>query len=84
MVSTWRYPSFKEVHLLQPHSPWVFVATGSVIYLVWIAPQPVLLALAVGYMMSGILIRAGGIAQKIMRPNRTPRVEPPRQEYPVG
>ena len=84
MVSTWRYPSFKDVNLLRPRSPWTFVVTGSVIYLVWIAPQPVLLALAVGYMLSGIVIRAGGIVQKIMHPNREPHVEPPRQEHPVG
>jgi len=83
MVSTWRYPSFKEVNLLRPHSPWMFVVTGSVIYLVWIAPQPVLLALAVGYMMSGICLRLGGIARRILHPDR-PHPEPPPQEHPVG
>ena len=83
MVSTWRYPSFKEVNLLRPHSPWMFVITGSVIYLVWIAPQPVLLALAVGYMMSGICLRLGGIARRILHPDRPHPGQPP-QEHPVG
>ena len=83
MVSTWRYPSFKEVNLLRPHSPWMFVVTGSVIYLVWIAPQPVLLALAVGYMMSGICLRLGGIARRILHPDCL-HPDQPSQEHPVG
>ena len=84
MVCTWRYPSFKDLNLLRPRSPWTFVATGTLIYLVWTLPQPLLLGLAVCYMMSGIVLRVGGIARRILRPNRGPHAESPRPEHQVG
>jgi CDP-diacylglycerol--serine O-phosphatidyltransferase len=68
MISTWRYPSFKDLNLLRPRSPLVFVAAGSFIYLVWTVPQPVLLAMATTYVSSGILLRIGGIIRRRMRP----------------
>jgi CDP-diacylglycerol--serine O-phosphatidyltransferase len=61
MVSTWRYPSFKDLNLMRPRSPLSLILAGCVIYLVWTVPQPVLLALAVSYVSSGIVIRLGGI-----------------------
>ena len=79
MVSTWRYPSFKDLSLLRPRSPLVFVLVGSLIYLIWNFSQPVLLGMTACYVGSGILIRAGGLVRRRIRP--TPPREP---EHQVG
>jgi CDP-diacylglycerol--serine O-phosphatidyltransferase len=76
MVSTWRYQSFKDVQLLRPRSPLTVVLWGSLIYLLWTYTDPVLLALAVAYVSSGILVRIGGI---IRRRFRHVHAEPERQ-----
>ena len=55
MVSTWRYPSFKDVHLTGPRSPLTLILFGALIYLIWFYSQPVLLGLASVYMLSGIV-----------------------------
>ncbi len=78
MVSTWRYPSFKDLSLTRPRSPLTIILLGSVIFLVWRFPQPALLAVSVTYMLSGIVIRIGGAIRRRMKP---PRVEP---EHQVG
>ncbi|MCU1339229.1 MAG: CDP-diacylglycerol--serine O-phosphatidyltransferase [Bryobacterales bacterium] len=70
MVSTWRYPSFKEVSVLHPRSPLTFVVVSILIYLIWDLSQPVLLGMAVCYALSGIVIRAGGIVRRRMRPTQ--------------
>jgi len=80
MVSTWRYPSFKDVHLTGPRSPLTFILFGALIYLVWNFSQPVLLGLSTVYVMSGIVIRAGGIIRRRFRPH--PR--PPQPEHQVS
>jgi CDP-diacylglycerol--serine O-phosphatidyltransferase len=80
MVSMWRYPSFKDLSLLRPRSPITIVVVASVIYLIWIAAQPVLLALAVLYVGSGIAIRMGGVIRRRLR-HREPA---PRPEHQVG
>jgi CDP-diacylglycerol---serine O-phosphatidyltransferase len=67
MVSTWRYPSFKDLNLLRPRSPLSIILLGSLICLIWMASQPVLLALAVTYVGSGIALRAGGIIRRRFR-----------------
>src|SRR5271167_612746 len=64
MVSTWRYPSFKEVSLTGPRSPLTVILFGALIYLIWNYSQPVLLALAMLYVSTGIFIRAGGIVRR--------------------
>lgn len=81
MVSTWRYPSFKDLNLLKPRSPLSFVFIGSVIYLIWTVPQPVLLAMAVTYVGSGIVIRVGGALRRRWRGHHT---QPPPTEQHVG
>lgn len=78
MVSTWRYPSFKDVHFMQPRSPLTIILIAALIYLVWIFPQPVLLGLSVTYVATGIMIRAGGIIRRRFRQN-PPRSQPERQ-----
>jgi len=72
MVSTWRYPSFKDLNLLQPRSPLFVVLLGSMIYLIWYFSQAALLALMGGYVLSGIVIRVGGIARRRLRPAPPP------------
>jgi CDP-diacylglycerol--serine O-phosphatidyltransferase len=68
MVSTWRYPSFKDLSLTRPRSPLTFVLVGSFIYMIWNFSRSVLLAMAAAYVLSGIIIRVGGIVRRILRP----------------
>jgi CDP-diacylglycerol---serine O-phosphatidyltransferase len=80
MVSTWRYYSFKDVSLLRPRSPLTVILLGSLIYLIWNYSQPVLVACASAYVASGMIIRAGGIVKRYLRP-----APPPEQpEHQVG
>ena len=78
MVSTWRYYSFKGISLLRPRSPLIIVAMGVLIYLVWNYSQAVLLLMAIAYVGSGIVIRAGGIVRRRFR-HLPPPPEPERQ-----
>lgn len=71
MVSTWRYPSFKQISSTQPRSPLVVIVFGVFIYLIWNWAQIVLLILALLYVSSGIFIRIGGILRRRVR--RTPQ-----------
>jgi CDP-diacylglycerol--serine O-phosphatidyltransferase len=80
MVSTWRYYSFKGISLLRPRSPLIIVLLGALIFLIWSYSQPVLLAMAIAYVASGIVIRIGGIARRRLR-HAPP---PPRPEHQVG
>jgi len=78
MVSTWRYPSFKDLSLTQPRSPLTVVMLGGLIYLIWNFSQPVLLGMTVCYVGSGILIRVVGILRRRFK-------HPPRHpEHQVG
>jgi len=67
MVSTWRYHSLKGINLSKPYTPLIFVLLGGLIYGIWNWPQPVLLAVASGYVASGIVIRIGGIVRRRLR-----------------
>ncbi|HXP88522.1 MAG TPA: CDP-diacylglycerol--serine O-phosphatidyltransferase [Bryobacteraceae bacterium] len=67
MVSTWRYPSFKDLSLTRPRSPVTVVLMGILIYLIWYYSQEALLVMAGTYVMSGIAIRLGGIARRVFR-----------------
>ena len=64
MVSTWRYPSFKQVSVSKPRTPLIVLIVGGVAFLIWEWPQPVLLATASAYLVSGIAIRIGGLVRK--------------------
>ncbi len=72
MVSTWRYPSFKEVHMTGPRSPLLVIVAGALILLIWNYSQAVLLALSSLYVATGIFIRAGGIIRRRFRPRHPP------------
>ena len=79
MVSTWRYPSFKDINLARPRSPLMLVVLAGAIYLILMFSQPALLALSAGYLLSGIVIRIGGIVRRRFRPS------PPQQpEHQIG
>ena len=67
MVSTWRYPSFKDLHLLRPRSPLTFVVVGGLIYLICFFSRPMLLGMAASYVGCGIVIRIGGILRRRTR-----------------
>ena len=77
MVSTWRYYAFKGMNLRRPFSYLMVIGLGSLIYLIYYFSQTVLLALAITYVTSGILIRIGGVLRRHLRP--TPPREPERQ-----
>lgn len=80
MVSTWRYPSFKDINLLQPRSPLSFIFLATLIYLIWVASQPVLLVMSIAYVGSGIVIRVGGAIRRRLRPSPPA----PQPEHQVG
>jgi CDP-diacylglycerol--serine O-phosphatidyltransferase len=78
MVSTWRYPSFKDLSLLRPRSPMIFIVVGTMIYLIWNFSQPMLLGMAVCYVASGIVIRVGGLIRRRFKP------APREPEHQIG
>jgi CDP-diacylglycerol--serine O-phosphatidyltransferase len=80
MVSTWRYPSFKEIHMTGPRSPLIVIVAGALILLIWNYSQAVLLAITSLYVATGIAIRAGGIVRRRFRPHPPP----PAPEHQVS
>jgi CDP-diacylglycerol--serine O-phosphatidyltransferase len=78
MVSTWRYRSLKDVQLLRPLSPLTVILWGALIYLIWNLSRPVLLAMAVAYVGSGIVVRIGGAARRWVRRLHRPPEQVPR------
>jgi CDP-diacylglycerol---serine O-phosphatidyltransferase len=78
MISTWRYPSFKDLSLTRPRTPLTVVLVGILICLIWTLSRPVLLAISVCYMASGIVIRIAGIVRRRLHP------APPAPEHQVG
>jgi CDP-diacylglycerol--serine O-phosphatidyltransferase len=67
MVSTWRYPSFKQISVSKPRTPLIVLIVGGIAFLIWAWPQPVLLAAASAYVSSGIVIRFGGLIRRHRR-----------------
>ena len=85
MVSTWRYPSFKDLSFAQPRSPLSIILICALIYLVVNFSKPVLLILAVAYVGSGIAIRIGGLVRRWFRPPPRPPQQPaPEVEQQLG
>ena len=84
MISTWRYPSFKEIDLLKPRSPLSFVLLASLIYAIWNFSQPALLAISITYVATGIIIRIGGVLRRRFRPSAPRRHGPPQPEHIGG
>lgn len=79
MVSTWRYPSFKEFNLNRPRATIFLLGAGGFIYLLCIFPQPVLFLMMTSYALSGILIRLFGAIKRKWRVAR-----PTQPEHQIG
>jgi CDP-diacylglycerol--serine O-phosphatidyltransferase len=80
MVSTWRYYSFKGLHLRQPHTPLIIIVVGGLVFGIWNYGHVVLPLLATIYVGGGIAIRLGGILRRrVMR-----RPAAPAPEHQIG
>lgn len=80
MVCTWRYYAFKDNTLLRPRSPLTIIPLAILIFLVWNWAQPVLLLLALGYALSGPLIRIGGLLRRLTGRAATPPSPTPLEQ----
>ncbi len=80
MVSSWRYPSFKQVNTSKPRSTAIVLVIGIGALLIWEWPQPVLLTMAITYVGSGIAIRTGGVVRRYQKS----RAALPEPEHQVG
>jgi len=69
MISAWRYRSFKDFNLLSPRSFKSVVLMGMCFYLLYNFSKPFLLVISILYVGSGIVIRIGGVARRILRPS---------------
>ena len=74
MVSTWRYASFKDLGFRVPGLLLV-VVLAAMIFLIWNFSQPVLLAMASGFVLSGILTRIGGALPRTKRAPADPAIQ---------
>ena len=68
MVSTWRYYSFKGINLNKAYSPLIMILVGGVIYSVWNYADLLFLGMSTAYVLSGIIIRIGGLLRRRTRP----------------
>lgn len=57
MVSSWRWVSFKEISLLRMPTALAVLTCAAFIFVIWNFSRPVLLAMAVGYTITGIATR---------------------------
>jgi CDP-diacylglycerol--serine O-phosphatidyltransferase len=80
MVSTWRYPSFKQVSIAKPRTPLTVLVVAGVAFLISEWSQPVLLVVACAYLLSGIILRIGGIVRR----HRKSRPTTPLPERQIG
>lgn len=78
MVSTWRYPSFKQLYVSKPRSPLIFILLCSIIFLIYNWSHQVLLLMSVTYALSGVIIRISGVIRR--RTRRTPPSTQPEQQ----
>jgi CDP-diacylglycerol---serine O-phosphatidyltransferase len=84
MVSTWRYYSFKGISLNKAYSTLILILLGAVIYAIWNYGRVVLLAMAILYVGSGIVIRIGGMIRRRLRPPPPHPSCPMDPEHQVG
>jgi len=75
MVSTWRFYSFKDIDFRSRHPFRLIVLLGILIYLIRYFSQPVLFAIAILYMASGVLWRLQWIFRR-----KSPPAPPPYRE----
>jgi CDP-diacylglycerol---serine O-phosphatidyltransferase len=80
MVSSWRYPSFKQIGMTKPRSPLLVLIVAGTLFIILFWSRPVLLIGAVAYVLSGIIIRIGGIVRR----RRRAQPSTPLPEQQVG
>ncbi len=79
MVGRWRYYSFKDVDLRRRRRFVAVVGIGALVAAIWFYSEPVLLAIALAYVGSGVVIRAGSAFRR-----RFARPLPPAGDLPAG
>ncbi len=77
MVSRWRYNSFKEVDLLRRRRFASVVLISVLLAAIWFYSEPVLLAMAVIYVGSGVVTRIASALRRRLRP------VPPHTDVPA-
>jgi CDP-diacylglycerol---serine O-phosphatidyltransferase len=75
MVSTWRFYSFKDIDFRSRHPFRLIILLGLLFYAIWVFSGPVLFAVAILYMASGVVWRLQWIFRR--RPGAPP---PPYKE----
>ena len=75
MVSTWRFFSLKGINFRQPQNFRWLIVIGAVIALIWFSSQYVLFALALVYILSGVLARLSFVFRRPTVPPRPPQDE---------
>ena len=75
MVSTWRFFSLKGVNFRQPQNFRWLIVIGAVIALIWFSSQYVLFALALVYILSGVLARLSFVFRRPTGPPHPPQDE---------
>ena len=79
MVSRWRYYSFKDVDLRRRRRFVTVIAIGVLVAAIWFYSEPVLLAMALTYVGSGVATRFGSLFRR-----RFLRPVPPPGDLPAG
>jgi CDP-diacylglycerol---serine O-phosphatidyltransferase len=64
MVSTWRFPSFKDLHLRSRHPFQTLVLISGIAALIWFYSEYVLFIIAMAYMFSGVFTRFAWILRR--------------------
>ncbi|HEY6350478.1 MAG TPA: phosphatidylcholine/phosphatidylserine synthase [Candidatus Angelobacter sp.] len=64
MVSTWRFPSFKELHLRSRHPFQTLVLICGAGALIWFYSEYVLFMIALAYMLSGVFTRFAWVVRR--------------------
>jgi len=80
MVSTWRYPSFKQINVSKPRTPLIVLLVAGLVFVIWEWSQPVLLAVSCAYLISGIVIRLSGLVKR----RKGTRPPSPLPEHQIG
>jgi CDP-diacylglycerol--serine O-phosphatidyltransferase len=70
MVSTWRYYSFKDIDFRTPHPFRLIVVIAAVVFSIVFASQISLIVLALGYMLSGIVMGMGFLFRRRHQPEQ--------------
>lgn len=70
MVSTWRYYSFKDIDFRTPHPFRLVVIIAAVVFCIVVASQITLFVIAVGYMLSGIIMGMGFFFRRRRHPQQ--------------